>query len=112
MYFFSSFATGCEISEDGNRIHCICKDGYAGELCQSCANGFYGTPSILGETCKLCECSGNINPNDPGSCDSVTGECLKCQNNTFGTACNYCAPGYYGDAIKLKDCQSNKFKLL
>lgn len=29
-----------------------------------------------------------------------------CLNNTSGQACNLCAPGFYGDAIKLKDCQS------
>lgn len=27
-------------------------------------------------------------------------------NNTFGTACNLCAPGFYGDAVGAKDCQS------
>lgn len=42
----------------------------------------------------------------PGSCDSVSGECRLCLNNTFGTACNLCAPGFYGDAIRAKDCQS------
>lgn len=58
-----------------------------------------------GDYCKSCECSGNINTDEPESCDSVTGECLRCLNNTYGTACNLCAPGFYGDAIKLKDCQ-------
>jgi laminin alpha 3/5 len=61
---------------------------------------------IAGDYCRPCECSGNINPDDPGSCDSVTGECLRCLNNTFGMACNLCAPGYFGDAVHLKDCQS------
>lgn len=56
--------------------------------------------------CKLCDCSGNINPEDPASCDSVTGECTKCLNNTAGESCQLCAPGYFGDAISLKDCQS------
>ena len=62
-----------------------------------------------GDYCRPCECSGNINPDDPGSCDSVTGECLRCLNNTFGMACNLCAPGYFGDAVHLKDCQSKYF---
>lgn len=27
-------------------------------------------------------------------------------NNTYGRACNLCAPGFYGDAVKLKDCKA------
>jgi len=62
--------------------------------------------STLGETCKPCECSGNIDVNDPQSCDTVTGACLQCMNNTGGPACNLCARGYYGDAILSKDCKT------
>lgn len=61
---------------------------------------------FLGDFCKPCNCSGNINVDDPSSCDSVSGDCLRCLNNTFGAACNLCAPGYYGDAVVLKNCQS------
>lgn len=64
---------------------------------------------FLGDYCKPCQCSGNIDPREPGSCDTVTGNCLKCLNNTYGTACALCAPGYYGDAVTLKDCQG-KYK--
>lgn len=102
----NNFATSCEISESGNEIHCECKPGYTGPRCESCANGFYGQPENLGDVCKPCECSGNIIPEDQGSCDTRTGECLRCLNNTFGAACNLCAPGFYGDAVKLKNCQS------
>lgn len=62
---------------------------------------------ISGDYCKPCQCSGNIDPDDMGSCDTVTGECLRCLNNTYGTACALCAPGYFGDAVNLKDCQGN-----
>lgn len=79
---------------------------YYGARCQSCSAGFFGRPEVQGATCKSCQCSGNINPEDQGSCDSVTGECLRCLNNTFGAACSLCAPGYFGDAITLKDCQT------
>lgn len=102
----NNFATSCEVSEDGYQIHCECKPGYTGARCESCAAGFFGEPEKEGNFCVPCECSGNIDPNVPGSCDSVTGECLLCLNNTFGAACNLCAPGFYGDAIDLKDCQS------
>jgi len=102
----NNFAYGCEFSPDGYSISCDCKQGYTGHKCQSCANGYYGRPEIEGEICKLCECSGNIDPSQPGACDTVTGECIHCLNNTYGTACNLCAPGFYGDAVLLKDCKS------
>ncbi|KAL3275284.1 hypothetical protein HHI36_020052 [Cryptolaemus montrouzieri] len=102
----NNFATSCDVSSDGEKISCECIDGYIGAKCDACASGFYGKPGQLGDYCKPCQCSGNINPEDPQSCDTVSGECLKCLNNTFGTACSLCAPGYFGDAIKLKDCQS------
>jgi laminin alpha 3/5 len=102
----NNFAYGCEVSPDGYSISCDCKPGYTGHKCQSCASGFYGRPEIEGEVCKPCDCSGNIDPSMPGSCDSVTGECIHCLNNTFGTACNLCAPGFYGDAIIAKDCKT------
>lgn len=102
----NNFAFGCDVSPDGYSISCDCKPGYTGHKCQSCANGYFGQPEEEGEFCKLCECSGNIDPSIPGSCDSVSGECIRCLNNTFGAACNLCAPGYYGDAIRLKDCQN------
>lgn len=102
-----SFATSCDISDDGEQIHCSCREGYTGSRCQSCSAGYFGRPEVEGEFCKPCECSGNIDSSDTGACDSQTGECLQCKNNTFGTACNLCAPGFYGDAITLKDCQSN-----
>lgn len=101
-----SFATGCEISEDGYRVHCTCREGYTGEKCQACARGYFGQPTIEGQFCQPCQCSGNIDPEEDGSCDSVSGECLKCRNNTSGSACDYCAPFYFGDAVHLKDCQS------
>lgn len=104
-----SFATSCEISDDESEIYCTCREGYTGPHCQSCASGYYGHPEVEGEFCRPCECSGNIDTNDLDACDSRTGECIQCMNNTAGTACNLCAPGFYGDAVTLKDCQSNRF---
>ncbi|KAL0902126.1 hypothetical protein ABMA27_000070 [Loxostege sticticalis] len=100
----NNFAIGCDLSENGSLISCDCKPGYGGARCEYCAAGYYGVPENTGDYCKPCNCSGNINTDDPSSCDSITGDCLKCVNNTAGAACNLCAPGFYGDAIFSKNC--------
>ncbi|XP_066250557.1 laminin subunit alpha isoform X1 [Euwallacea similis] len=102
----NNFAFGCDVSSDGEHISCQCKEGYIGARCQSCAPGFYGLPELAGDYCKPCQCSGNIDSTDPASCQSTTGKCVHCLNNTFGEACALCAPGYFGDAVGRKDCQS------
>ncbi|XP_023237076.1 laminin subunit alpha-like [Centruroides sculpturatus] len=101
----NNFAESCEVSPSGFEISCNCKPGYYGPRCEVCAAGYYGQPEVRGSQCLPCQCSGNIDTNIPGSCDSVTGECVLCLNNTFGAACELCAPGYYGDAISQKDCK-------
>ncbi|KAM3968484.1 laminin subunit alpha [Aphomia sociella] len=103
-YASNNFAIGCELSENGSLISCQCQPGYGGARCSFCTAGYYGEPERLGDYCKPCNCSGNIIKDDPGSCDSITGDCLKCVNNTAGAACNLCAPGFYGDAIFYKNC--------
>ena len=65
---------------------CLCKEGYAGARCDSCAPGFYGYPD-----CGECECS------DIGSVSDVCnkdGKC-NCLLNFSGRQCSRCSPGYY-----------------
>ncbi|XP_029032401.2 laminin subunit alpha [Osmia bicornis bicornis] len=102
----NNFATGCEVNEEGNKISCDCVTGYYGARCQVCASGYYGNPEVSGDYCKPCQCSGNIDTNQVGACDSITGQCLQCLNNSYGEACSLCKPGYFGDAIERKDCRS------
>lgn len=48
MCSFFSFAIGCDLSENGSLISCICKPGYGGARCQYCAAGYYGNPEEIG----------------------------------------------------------------
>lgn len=102
----NNFATACDVSSDGERIDCECTEGYIGDRCQGCGAGFFGRPEFISDYCKPCQCSGNIRPDDPKSCDTLTGVCTNCLNNTYGEACALCAPSFFGDAILRKDCQS------
>ncbi|XP_026188237.1 laminin subunit alpha-5 isoform X2 [Mastacembelus armatus] len=65
---------------------CICKPGFAGDHCDTCATGFYGI------NCQACQCSG------PGCldglCDSVTGHSV-CRSGFQGYQCDQCAQGYF-----------------
>ena len=36
-----------------------------------------------------------------GNCDPSSGKCLQCLFDTEGDHCEYCKPGYYGDAVNL-----------
>ncbi|XP_007432614.1 laminin subunit alpha-4 [Python bivittatus] len=86
-------------------VRCKCKEHYAGSNCERCAPGYYGSPLVIGSTCKKCDCSGNSDPNlIVEDCDEVTGQCRNCLRNTTGFNCELCAPGYYGDARIAKRC--------
>ncbi|XP_069164876.1 laminin subunit alpha isoform X2 [Procambarus clarkii] len=102
----NNFAESCDFLDDGFSIRCDCQEGYIGDRCERCAAGYYGQPEILGDRCETCECNENIDTRDPYACDDITGRCLVCLNNTYGNSCERCAPGYYGDAITLKNCES------
>ena len=67
-------------------------------MCSRCSEGYYGNPLVPGETCKPCECHGNIDPSVIGSCDKDTGDCLRCAYHTEGRNCQRCEAGYYGTA--------------
>ena len=60
---------------------------------------------ISGDFCKPCDCNTNINVTDPNACNSVTGICQDCLDNTYGDHCERCEDWYYGDAIEEKNCQ-------
>ncbi|TMS16035.1 Laminin subunit beta-1, partial [Larimichthys crocea] len=94
----------CQEDHTSNQIICNCKEGYAGSRCDKCAPGYYGNPEQPGGQCLPCECHGNIDAQDPESCDPRTGECLKCLHHTDGPSCAECQHGYYGNALA-KNCR-------
>ena len=42
---------------------------------------------------SACDCN-----NHSSTCDVVSGLCTGCADNTYGDHCEFCLPGYYGDA--------------
>ena len=80
--------------------------GHNGPLCDVCSSGYHGIPPEY--PCSDCQCSGNIDANDPNACNHTTGECLNCLNNSTGPQCAVCADGFFGDASS----QSCERKLL
>ncbi|KAJ8408959.1 hypothetical protein AAFF_G00239800 [Aldrovandia affinis] len=99
----NNFAVGCV--ERPGRMQCLCMPGYAGPHCERCAPGFYGNPMVIGSTCQPCQCHDNTDPNMLFSdCHPLTGECQGCMQNTAGSHCHICAPGFYGDAVNAKNC--------
>ena len=76
--------------------HCRC-DG---------SNNFYGDPVKFPNTsCSQCICSGNIDFSVPNSCNTTTGQCTLCINNSTGSNCDQCLSGFYGNA-SIQTCQT------
>jgi laminin gamma 1 len=82
-----------------------CPSGRTGSRCEKCEDGYYGDP--MGQNgpvrpCQKCQCNKNVDSNAIGNCDSLTGECLRCIDNTDGFNCERCKSGFFGDALALK----------
>ena len=79
-----------------------------------CSPGYYGDPTgVFGDAspCVDCECNGNVDPSTNPICEHLNGTCINCTSNTYGRECERCRPGYYGDAVSVKNCTGG-YKIL
>ncbi|XP_045418207.1 multiple epidermal growth factor-like domains protein 9 [Lemur catta] len=85
----------CSIKSDKLEPECDqCKDGYIGQNCNTCQNGYYNFDSI----CRKCQCHGHVDPDKtPKICKPESGECINCLHNTTGFSCENCLEGYVQD---------------
>ncbi|XP_034940171.1 laminin subunit beta-1 isoform X2 [Chelonus insularis] len=104
-----SYAESCSLDPVTHDVICECFEGYIGARCENCAENYYGNPEDPNGKCQACDCSNNTDLARPGNCDPQTGRCLQCLYDTDGPNCQYCKPGYYGNALEknCQDCQCN-----
>ncbi|XP_053672067.1 basement membrane-specific heparan sulfate proteoglycan core protein [Anopheles nili] len=73
---------------------CQCPTGHIGLSCEDCAPGYFkGDYGLYLGLCEPCSCNGHSE-----ECDSQTGDCLNCRDNTYGPNCELCRPPYVGNA--------------
>ncbi|XP_054830970.1 laminin subunit alpha-2 [Eublepharis macularius] len=101
----NNFSPTCHLEQSHGLICDECPLGYSGSRCERCAEGYFGQPLIPGSSCQPCQCNDNLDFSIPGSCDSLSGACLRCKPGTTGQYCEKCSDGYFGDALDAKNCQ-------
>ncbi|KAM9261102.1 laminin subunit alpha-2 [Cariama cristata] len=101
----NNFSPTCHFDRSRGLICDECPAGYMGPRCERCAEGYFGQPLIPGGSCQPCQCNDNLDFSIPGSCDSLSGACLRCKPGTTGQYCERCADGYFGDALDARNCQ-------
>lgn len=80
-----NFARGCSVQ--AGKVHCICKPGYRGPLCDRCEEGYFGDPEHETGHCEACDCNAEGSVSD--ACDERTGHC-RCKAGVHGRKCDKC----------------------
>ncbi|XP_040007845.1 basement membrane-specific heparan sulfate proteoglycan core protein isoform X2 [Xiphias gladius] len=87
-----------------------CLHNTQGELCEQCAPGFFGDPTVgTPEDCQPCACP-HTDPDNQFSptCESLGNggyQCTACQPGYTGQYCERCAPGYTGNPQEREKCR-------
>ncbi|XP_049611156.2 basement membrane-specific heparan sulfate proteoglycan core protein isoform X2 [Syngnathus scovelli] len=87
-----------------------CQHHTQGELCEQCASGFFGDPTVgTPEDCQPCACP-HTDPDNQFSptCESLGNggyQCTACQPGYTGQYCERCAPGYVGNPQERQKCR-------
>ncbi|TMS16751.1 Basement membrane-specific heparan sulfate proteoglycan core protein [Larimichthys crocea] len=87
-----------------------CLHNTQGELCEQCATGFFGEPTVgTPEDCQPCACP-HTDPEYQFSptCESLGNggyQCTACQPGYTGQYCERCAPGYVGNPQGREKCR-------
>ncbi|KAM6982618.1 LOW QUALITY PROTEIN: basement membrane-specific heparan sulfate proteoglycan core protein [Tautogolabrus adspersus] len=87
-----------------------CLHNTQGELCEQCAQGFFGDPTVgTPEDCQPCACP-HTDPDNQFSptCESLGNggyQCTACQPGYTGQYCERCAPGYVGNPQEREKCR-------
>ncbi|XP_028295898.1 laminin subunit alpha-2 isoform X3 [Gouania willdenowi] len=70
-----------------------CRQGYGGNTCDSCAEGYYGD-AVTVKNCQPCQCHTNGSVSEV--CDKDNGQC-QCRDNVVGRLCDECMPNCWWD---------------
>uniref|UniRef100_A0A8D3BG34 Heparan sulfate proteoglycan 2 n=1 Tax=Scophthalmus maximus TaxID=52904 RepID=A0A8D3BG34_SCOMX len=86
-----------------------CLHNTQGKVCEQCAPGFFGDPTVgTPEDCQPCACP-HADPDNQFSptCESLGNggyQCTACQPGYTGQYCERCAPGYVGNPQDREKC--------
>uniref|UniRef100_A0AAY4DVF4 Laminin subunit alpha 2 n=1 Tax=Denticeps clupeoides TaxID=299321 RepID=A0AAY4DVF4_9TELE len=79
-----------------------CREGYGGETCDSCADGFFGD-AVVAKNCKPCQC--HLNASLSEVCHKGTGQC-QCRQHAVGRKCDECTHPQAGRGCVPCNCNS------